>query len=68
MSELEKIERNISLTKPKMKRRDLYNMRLGEICSLRDASDINCFDAICTAFDYGMAKGYRAAMKEVRDK
>lgn len=66
MSELEKIERYISLTKPKMKRRDLYNMRLGEICALRDASDINRFDALCTAFDYGMAKGYRMAKKEAR--
>lgn len=66
MSELAKIEHYISLTKLNMKRRDLYCMRLSELHTLCEVSDTGILNAICMAFDYGMAKGYRMAKREAR--
>ena len=38
-----------------------YCMTLGEMRVIRDAADENIYEAICLAFDFGRAKGYRAA-------
>ena len=41
-----------------------YQMVYGELQGLRRLSQLSTFDALCLAFDYGRAKGYRAARKE----
>lgn len=66
MSELEKMERYISRTKIDPKARELYTMRMSEIHALHDHPGFGLYEIICTAFDYGMAKGYRMAKKEAR--
>ena len=43
-----------------------YALRLGEVDALYDERDM--FNIISLAFQYGRAKGYRAAMKEVQGK
>ena len=63
MSEIEKMQRYIKRTNVKDKG-DVFCMRLGEIKALLSCgSDA---DAIMMAFDYGKAKGYRAAKAERR--
>lgn len=59
MSEIEKIQRYIENTK--IKNRGMYCMRYCEAAGLHTFSRTDLFGALCLAFDYGMAKGYRAA-------
>ena len=64
MSEIEKMKRYIS--KPQSGEFQIgtrYQMCLGEMLELSHMSPI---DAVCLAFDYGRAKGYRAAKAEGR--
>ena len=65
MSEIEKIKRYIERTR--LKEDDGYYLGHLEILSLMNeaSKDVNCaFEAIKTAFNYGKAKGYRAAKAE----
>ncbi len=64
MSEIEKIQRYIDRTKMDKSRR--YQMNITEMFELADAALVTPVDIICVAFDYGRAKGYRAAKAEVR--
>ena len=66
MSEIEKMRRYIERTK--MGRADNYCLVHGEAVELlRTATDVNSlFEIIVLAFDYGKAKGYRAAKAEGR--
>lgn len=69
MSTIERMERYIQLTKTGNIR---YDLKLSETYAL--VSHINnenpdtAIDAIWIAFQYGRAKGYREATKEVRGK
>ena len=50
--------------KTKIKNYDRYSLRYMEACALYELLQTNAFDAICLAFDFGMAKGYRARKRE----
>lgn len=63
MSEIEKIQRYVARTK-KFPEGTPYQMNLLEAFSLADMSHEAAIDAICIAFEYGRAKGYRAAKAE----
>lgn len=67
MSEIEKIKKYIERAKMN---NDKYYMNFGEACAM--AKEARTFDAvldvISLAFDYGKAKGYRAAKAEGRAK
>lgn len=43
-----------------------YDMNLHEIFLLEEFANENSNDAFATAFEYGYAKGYRAAMAEIK--
>ena len=65
MSEIEKIERYIARTR--LNEDDGYYLGHAEILALMTVAskDPDCaFEAINTAFNYGKAKGYRAAKAE----
>jgi len=66
MSEIEKMKRYIERTK--MGRADNYGLVFREAVELlHTATDTNSmFEIIALAFDYGKAKGYRAAKAEGR--
>lgn len=66
MSEIEKMKRYIERTH--MKKVDNYCLVYGEAVELlHAATDVNgMFDVISLAFNYGKAKGYRAAKAEVK--
>lgn len=72
MSEIEKMQRYIERTK--MGRADNYGLVFREVVELlHTATDTNTdtnsmFEIIALAFDYGKAKGYRAAKAEGRAK
>ena len=65
MSEIEKIQRYID------KYSGPYNVHYGiplkEVFALRDMMRKDACGAICMAFIYGQAKGYRAAKAEVTE-
>ena len=61
MSEQEKIRRYAHNTKIKEYDRYRYCMRLDELRALYEYSKDDVCGALCLAFDFGMAKGYRAA-------
>lgn len=65
MSGIEKIQRYIELTETKFIRGTPYQMHMDELLSLRHMSREDVSDALCLAFDFGRAKGYRAAKAEV---
>lgn len=66
MSEIEKMKRYIERTH--IKRGDKYYLAFGETTELlHAATDVNSmFEVIALAFNYGKAKGYRAAKAEVK--
>lgn len=66
MSEIEKMKRYIERTR--MGKAYTYCLVYGEVVELlHTATDANSlFEVIALAFDYGKAKGYRAAKAEVR--
>lgn len=66
MSEIEKIKRYIALTGIKVHGQDRYAMNMREVRELMRSGEERPFDAIDLAFEYGKAKGYRAAKAEVR--
>lgn len=64
MSEIEKVQRYIANPKSgKFPGGTPYQMCMLEALEL---SHMDPIDAVCLAFNYGRAKGYRAAKKEVR--
>lgn len=68
MSDIERMKRYIRRTKIDPKSRDLYTLRLSDIAALHDMPRFGLCDVICMAFDYGMAKGYRMAKKEDKER
>lgn len=44
-----------------------YQMYASEMTACKDAMKINPFDTINTLFCYGYAKGYRAAVAEMKE-
>lgn len=62
MSEIEKIQRYIARTGATYKDTSPYHMNFKEARAL--AGGNNVIGAISLAFNYGRAKGYRAAMSE----
>ena len=65
MSELERIQRYTAQTAIKNEGR--YTMCLSEAMAIRLLVDSGkTMEAICLAFDFGRAKGYRAAKREVQ--
>lgn len=58
MSEIEKIQRYIDRTKVN---KPNYSLRFSEWVALGCKADEDTLEIIALAFDYGMAKGYRAA-------
>ena len=62
----EKIERYIRRTRLNPKDTMAYQIKFTEIVWLAHATEKLPIDAVCLAFNYGMAKGYRAAKAEVR--
>lgn len=69
MSTIERMERYIQLTKTGNIR---YDLKLSETFALvsliNNENSDTAIDAIWIAFQYGRAKGYREATKEVRGK
>lgn len=63
MSEIEKMQRYIDRTKLK---NDKYAIMGSEITELFRLTATMPYDAIVMAFNYGKAKGYRAAKAQVR--
>lgn len=63
MSEIEKMQRYIDRTK--FNSHD-YSMRCREVDALFALSNVALYDTIVMAFNYGKAKGYRAAKAQVR--
>lgn len=66
MSEIEKLQRYINRTDGAFPPGTPYQMNINELFALTHMADEDVTGAICLAFDYGRAKGYRAAKKEVR--
>lgn len=66
MSEIEKIERYIDRTKISQKSRDAYCMSLDDMRALYEGMRRNQFHTMSLIFNYGQAKGYRAAKAEAR--
>lgn len=66
MSEIEKIRQYIERTNIMPGIQNRYPMRWAEMMTLKASSPGNVADILLLAFDYGMAKGYRAAKAEIR--
>lgn len=64
MTEIEKMKKYIERTK--LNKSPSYQMSVCEILSLSHATAETPTDAVCLAFEYGRAKGYRAAKAEGR--
>ena len=45
-----------------------YQIYTKDIRAIKEEMDIDPFDALTTLFDYGYAKGYRAALSEMKKK
>lgn len=64
MSEIEKMKRYIERTK--LNKNDLYQMNMREMLDLAHATAETPVEIVCLAFEYGKAKGYRAAKAKRR--
>ena len=64
MNEIEKMQRYINKTEVDVENR--YTLLYGEIVEMVHLSQEDPFEAIHIAFNYGKAKGCRAARKEVQ--
>lgn len=65
MSDLERIHRYIKQTNMPRSKLSYYQMTWDDLSGLTQMREAFT-DAVCLAFDYGMAKGYRAAKAEAR--
>lgn len=68
MSEIEKILRYIDHTDSKFQHGTPYQMNIGEVFALTHMIAEDASGAVCLAFEYGRAKGYRAAKAEMKAK
>lgn len=68
MSEIEKMKRYIERTKMKDTGTGVYKMNLCEAFALAHEANEPIVDMIALAFNYGKAKGYRAAKAERRSR
>lgn len=68
MTEIEKMKRYIERTKFSSRAVNHYYLNWTEVGLLRDEMCRDPFRALCLAFDYGKAKGYRSAKAEGRAK
>ena len=66
MSEIEKMRRYIEQTKLPDDPHDKFCFCLGEMEEVGNFAQTDMFHALCLLFEYGKAKGYRAAKAEVR--
>ncbi|WP_251318637.1 hypothetical protein [Flintibacter muris] len=66
MSEIEKMQRYIERTELPADLHDKYCFCLGELDEVWKFSQTDMFSALCLLFEYGKAKGYRAAKAERR--
>jgi len=66
MTAIEKIHRYIQRTQ--IKESDAYQMDLRELMDLAHATAEEPVDIICLTFNYGKAKGYRAAKAEAKKR
>ncbi len=64
MSEIEKIKRYIERTRINVQSPDRYGMKLDELRALAEIG--NLFSVAMLAFEFGQAKGYRAAKATVK--
>ncbi len=64
MTEIEKMRRYIERTK--VGKAGAYQMNLREMLDLAHTAAETPVDVVCLAFEYGRAKGYRAAKAERR--
>jgi len=67
MSEIEKIKRYIERTGISEKTAHNYAIGTAKIGVFFDALGTDWFDAICTIYNYGRAKGYRAAKAKMKE-
>jgi len=65
---MEKIKKYVERFFKAKKKDRKYNMYLDEMFSLADNARHDVLKTIQTTFDYGYAKGYRAAMAETKQK
>lgn len=63
MNEIEKMRRYIELTKLNPELSERFCIKSLQLSALLN---IELFDMLCLAFDYGRAKGYRMAQAEIR--
>lgn len=63
---MEEIKKYIGRFLKNHKMNDRYCMYLYEIMACKKACEENKANTICTVFDYGYAKGYRAALAEMK--
>lgn len=68
MSEIEKMKRYIERTKLPSGVKDKYCLCVGEMNEVEKYLQSDMFSALCFLFEYGQAKGYRAAKAEGRAK
>ena len=66
MSEIEKMKKYIERTKLPEDPTDAYCFCLGEMNEIGAFAQSDMFHALCLLFEYGKAKGYRAAKAERR--
>lgn len=66
MTKIEKIQRYIDRTGGNFPDGTPYQMNIDELFALIHMADGDVAGAICLAFNYGRAKGFRAAQKEAK--
>lgn len=64
MTEIEKMQQYIDRTGLAKSKIENYSINSSQIIALHNGLDF--FKALCMAFDYGRARGYRCAMAEMR--
>jgi len=63
---MEKIKKYLEIFFKSNTKNEKYQLRADELTACKDAIEINPFEAIVTLFNYGYAKGYRAALSEMK--
>lgn len=63
---MEKIKKYVERFFKKHKKNLYYGMYLEDLVAFRDAAEENVENTIVTVFDYGYAKGYRAAVSGMK--
>lgn len=64
MSEIEKMQRYIANTRITNGTKERYTICLSELDGIHQMAKKDPFRALCLAFNYGQAKGYRLANAE----